>query len=278
MIELGKSQDLVVKRKVEMGSYLGLQDEEGEVVLLPKSQELKALNVGDKVNVFVYKDSEDRRVATMNTPKLQVGQVGKLKVVDTTKIGAFLDWGLDKDLLLPFKEQLGRVKQEDWIMVSVYIDKSERICATMRIYDTLSCENPFKEGDKVKGIVYDVKKDFGALVAVEGKYHGLIHEKELFQELKQGEEIEAKVVKKRNDGKLDLSIRGKAYKYMDNDAQNIYELLLKSKGTLKLHDKSSPEEIKRALNMSKNSFKKAIGRLWKTGKIELFDDHIEIKR
>lgn len=278
MIELGRKQFLTVKREVSIGLYLGTEGVEGEAILLPKSQIIKPLKPGDRVEVFVYKDSEDRMVATMKQPKLQVGEIGMLQVADVAKIGAFLDWGLEKDLFLPFKEQLGKVKKEAWIMVGLYIDKSSRICATMKIYDLLSMNSPYNENDKVKGIVYEVKPGLGALIAVDGKYHGLVHEKELYEELKVGNSIEARVVKKRADGKLDLSIRKKAYRQMDKDAKMIIDEMKKNGGTLHLCDKSSPEEIERTLNMSKNAFKRAVGKLYKLRKVEIKADRIELKK
>ncbi|OHW63227.1 hypothetical protein EUAN_00910 [Andreesenia angusta] len=278
MIELGRKQFLTVKREVSIGLYLGTEGVEGEAILLPKSQIIKPLKPGDSVEVFVYKDSEDRMVATMKQPKLQVGEIGMLQVADVAKIGAFLDWGLEKDLFLPFKEQLGKVKKEAWIMVGLYIDKSSRICATMKIYDLLSMNSPYNENDKVKGIVYEVKPGLGALIAVDGKYHGLVHENELYEELKIGNSIEARVVKKRADGKLDLSIRKKAYRQMDKDAKMIIDELKKKGGTLHLCDKSSPEEIESTLNMSKNAFKRAVGKLYKLRKVEIKADRIELKK
>lgn len=278
MIELGRKQILTVKREVSIGVYLGTEGVEGEAVLLPKSQIVKPLSVGEKVEVFIYKDSEDRMVATMKSPKLQVGEIGMLQVADVSGIGAFLDWGLEKDLFLPFKEQLGKAKKESWIMVGLYIDKSSRICATMKIYDLLSMNAPYSENDKVKGIVYEVKPGLGALIAVDGKYHGLIHESELFDELKIGKTIEARVVKKRPDGKLDLSIRKKAYRQMDKDSRTIMDELNKNKGVLYLNDKSSPEEIAEKLNMSKNSFKRAVGKLYKLRKVDIKADSIILKK
>lgn len=277
MIELGKKQRLKVKRVVSIGVYLGTAGVEGEAILLPKSQMTKSLEEGDTVEVFIYKDSEDRSVATMKSPQLQVGEIGKLQVVDVTPIGAFLDWGLEKDLFMPFKEQLGKVKKEAWVMVGLYIDKSSRIAATMKIYDLLSMNAPYSENDKVKGVVYEIKPGLGALIAVDGKYHGLIHETELFDELKVGNVVETRVVKKRPDGKLDLTLRRKAYRQIDKDSKLVLDTLKKRGGELPLHDKSTPEEIKRELNMSKNSFKRAVGKLYKLRKIDIKANSIKLK-
>ncbi len=276
MIKLGETQELEVKKKSELGSYLGVSGEEGQVVFFPKSQEDKKVKVGDKVNVFIYKESDGRMTATTKRPLLEVGEVGMLKVASITKIGAFLDWGLDKDILLPFREQLGTVEEGDLIMVSPYVDKTERMAVTMKIYNLLSSENPYKENEKVEGVVYDIKKDLGVMIAVDGKYHGLIHSEDVTHDFEIGQKVTAKVLRKRKDGKLDLSIGGKAYQSMDKDGKKIYEKLLKNDGKLDLHDKSSPQDIKAVLNMSKNAFKRAIGRMYKNGDIVIADDHIRI--
>lgn len=275
MIKLGEKQILKVKRKVEIGVYLA-SDDEGEVVLLPNSQYSVELDKDDEVKVFVYKDSEDRIIATTREPKIKLGEIRSLKVAEETKIGAFLEWGLDKDLLLPFKEQRGSVKKGEYVLVKMYIDKTERLTATMKIYNHLESENPYEENDRVKGVVYDVRKDFGALVAVDQKYHGLIYASELFQELKVGSEIECRVLKKKKDGKLDLSLRKKAYRHIDSDAKKILDILKSSGGYIELGDKSSPEDIKRMLNMSKNSFKKGVGKLFKERMIVIDDYSIKL--
>lgn len=271
MIKLGEKQILKVKRKVEIGVYLASEDE-GEVVLLPNSQYNKDLEKDDEVEVFVYKDSEDRIIATTRKPKIKLGEIRSLKVIEETRIGAFLDWGLDKDLLLPFKEQRGSVKKGEYVLVTMYIDKTERLTATMKIYNHLESENPYSKDDKVSGMVYDVRKGFGALVAVDGKYHGLIFENELFQELKIGSEVECRVINKKKDGKLDLSLRRKAYRNIDGDAKKILETLKSLGGYIEIGDKSSPEEIKKRLNMSKNAFKKGAGKLFKE-RLIIIDDY-----
>lgn len=271
MIKLGEKQILRVKRKVEIGVYLTSEDE-GEVVLLPNSQYTKELEKDDEVEVFVYKDSEDRIIATTRKPKIKLGEIRFLKVIEETKIGAFLDWGLDKDLLLPFKEQRGSAKKGEYILVTMYIDKTERLTATMKIYNHLESENPYVKDDKVNGIVYDIRKGFGALVAVDEKYHGLIFESELFQDLKVGSEIECRVINKKKDGKLDLTLRRKAYRNIDGDSKKILETLKSLGGYMEIGDKSSPEEIKNRLKMSKNAFKKGAGKLFKE-RLVIIDDY-----
>lgn len=276
MYYLGKKQNLKIKRLTKFGAYLGTEDDENDV-LLPIAQIPENLKVGDCVEVFVYKDSQDRPIATTNTPKAEVGQIAKLKVVSESKIGYFLDWGLEKDLFMPFSETLGKIEVFNDYLVAVYIDKSERIAATMRIKDYLSTDSPFKENDKVKGTVYGVNKDIGVFVAVENKYDGLINKKNVYGIYEIGDEIEVRINKILDDGKLDLSPREMAYIQIEEDSQVILKKLKENKGFLALSDKSDPELIRKTLGMSKSGFKKAIGNLYKKGIIELSDNGIKIK-
>ena len=225
--------------------------------------------VGDKLEVFVYRDSKDRMIATTHEPKLCMGQTANLVVAQMGKFGAFLDWGLEKDLLLPFKEQRGKVKQGNEVLVSLYIDKSNRLCATMNVYENLRTDSPYQAGDRVRGRVYELSDNFGAFVAVDNLYSGLIAKKELYGNVEPGTDVEARVLRVREDGKLDLSIREKAYIQMDADAEKILSLLDSYEGALPFSDKAAPEVIKHETGMSKNEFKRAVGRLLKQGKIEI---------
>lgn len=277
MIKLGELQKLQVVRNTEQGFYLNDEIQPSrDDVLLPHSQVEEDLNIGDELEVFIYKDSLDRMIATIKKPKIMLGEVALLKVVEVTKIGAFLDWGLEKDLLLPFREQTTDIQQGREYLVGMYIDKSERLCATMNISKVLSSESPYKVEDKVRGIIFSLNRDIGAFVAVENKYQGLIPKNELYGDFKKGDRIEARVVKVKADGKLDLSLRERAYKHIDDDAQMILNRLQMNKGFLHLKDDSSPEKIKEELNISKNAFKKAVGRLLKEGKIKIKNDGIEM--
>lgn len=276
MIELGKMQKLTVIRLTQFGAYLNIRDEKdtGDI-LLPQNQTPQELQIGDEITVFVYKDSEDRIVATVKKPQLLLGELAVLKVVDLTKVGAFLDWGLDKDLLLPFKEQAGPVTKGGDYLVTLYIDSSQRLCATMKVYTLLSSASPFKRKDRVHGTVYSISSDWGYFMAVDNRYHGLIHNKEIYGNLKIGDQIDARVLKVRQDGKLELSMREPAYKEIEGDAQKILDRLRSNKGTLPLNDSSAPELIKSELNMSKGAFKRAVGRLLKEGAIKIKDTGIE---
>ena len=275
MLKLGEKQTLIVDKKVEFGVYLAEKKGDEERVLLPGSQMPEGTKVGDSLEVFLYKDSSDRLIATRKTPALTLGQVGWLRVAAVGKVGAFLNWGLDKDLLLPFREQpKTRVREGQEVLVAVYIDKSERLCATMNVYPYLRTDSPYKAGDQVTGVVYETSSNFGTFVAVDSIYSALIPQKELVHDIRIGETVSARVTQVRPDGKLDLSIREKAYLQMDRDGDKIMAALEAAGGTLMLCDKSSPELIREKMQMSKNEFKRAIGRLYRDGKIRIGEECI----
>lgn len=274
MIELGKVQELTVQRIKEFGVYLGESGASEGSVLLPKKQVPEGTAVGTAVKVFIYKDSEDRLIATTAMPKLQVGEVAVLPVKEVGKIGAFLDMGLEKDLLLPFREQNHKVRQGEECLVALYIDKSKRLAATMNVYSYMKADSPYQKDEQVTGTVYEIKEDLGAFVAVDNRYYGLIPKKELYGSYRPGEVVEARVVKVREDGKLDLSPRKKAYMQMDTDAELVLKVLDEFDGVLPFNDKADPEVIKREFQMSKNAFKRAVGHLLKDGKIEITEKSI----
>ena len=243
----GKKQTLVMIKRVEFGIYLAetMKDAENKV-LLPKKQVPADMEVGDPIDVFLYKDSNDRPIATVKEPKLTLGQTARLRVVSVGKVGAFLDWGLEKDLFLPYREQTTQVKAGDEVIAALYLDKSERLCATMKVYPYLQKESPYQ--------------------------------KELYGELHVLQQISARVTGVKEDGKLDLGIRQKAHLQMSEDADKVLSLLREKKGFLPLHDKSSPEQIRETIGMSKNEFKRAIGHLYKEHLITLESDGIRLKK
>lgn len=270
MIKLGEKQKLTVVKKVEFGVYLAQSMETAEDrVLLPVKQVPEGTAVGDILEVFVYRDSQDRMIATTNTPKLVMGEVAELTVSQVSKFGAFLDWGLEKDLLIPFKQQLVKLQPGDNVLVSLYIDKSGRLCATMNVYPNLKTNSPYKKDDKVRGRVYTISDDFGAFVAVDNIYSALIPKKELYGTVRVGEDITARVTEVKADGRLNLSVRDKAYLQIEKDAQEVLSIIDSYDGVLPFNDKVSPEIIKRETGMSKNEFKRAVGNLLKAGKIEI---------
>lgn len=275
MIELGRIQTLVVQREKDFGVYLGESADDKHSVLLPKKQVPEGTGVGAELEVFVYKDSEDRLIATTGRPKLQVGEVAELTVKDVAKIGAFLDMGLEKDLLLPFKEQNHKVRPGEQCLVALYIDKSKRLAATMNVYSYMSAESPYQKDDMVKGTVYEMNEELGAFVAVDNRFFGLIPKKELYGDIRLGDTVEARVVKVRDDGKLDLSPRQKAYMQMDADAELVMKVIEEFDGVLPFNDKARPETIMREFKMSKNAFKRAVGKLLKENKIRITEKTIE---
>lgn len=272
MIQLGEKQVLEIVKKVEFGVYLAPDKEHtDDRVLLPVKQVPEGSGVGDTLEVFVYRDSKDRLIATTNAPKLVMGQVALLRVAQVSKIGAFLDWGLEKDLLLPFKQQTKRVKEGEEVLVSMYVDKSARLCATMNVYHELRNDSPYKKDDRVTGRVYQISEEFGAFVAVDDLYSALIPKKELYGTVEIGEKVQARVVNVLEDGRLTLGIREKAYIQMGKDADVLLKIIDEYDGVLPFNDKVSPEIIKRETGMSKNEFKRAVGKLLKEGKIEITD-------
>lgn len=277
MLKLGEKQTLVIKEKKEFGVYLSEKNDDKEKVLLPAKQIPEGCTIGDSVEVFLYKDSQDRIIATTNSPLITKGNVAKLTVKEVGRIGAFLDWGLEKDLLLPYKEQTYQIKQGDEVVVALYIDKSSRLCATMKVYPYLEKAQGLKKDDQVTGIVYEISKNFGAFVAIDGKYTALIPKKEQPAGLKAGDVVNARVTAVKGDGKVDLSVKEKAYIQMSIDADKIMKYLDSHNGVIPFTDKASPEVISEAMDMSKNEFKRAVGNLLKAGKIEIKSTTIELK-
>lgn len=274
MIELGKKQTLEVVKKVEFGVYLAEEAKSTDKVLLPKKQVPEGADQGTRIEVFIYRDSGDRLIATTAEPKLTLGELAVLSVKEVGKIGAFLDCGLEKDLFLPFKQQTKRVRPGEEVLVAMYIDKSNRLCATMNVYEYLKTDSPYEKEDAVKGLIYEISKNFGAFVAVDNRYSALIPAREFHGEYEIGDEVEARVTAVKPDGKLDLSIRRKAHLQMDEDAAYVMQVIDEFEGVLPFSDKASPEIIQRELKMSKNAFKRAVGRLYKEGKIEITENRI----
>ncbi len=274
-MKLGEKQTLTVVKMVGFGIYLAEHQEDETRVLLPAKQVPEGTKLHDRLDVFLYKDSRDRLIATTREPRLTIGSFALLKVAQVTKIGAFLDWGLEKDLLLPYKEQLRKVREGEEVLVTLYIDKSSRLCATMKgLYHLLSTDSPYKKGDAVRGRVYEFSKNFGTFVAVDDKYSALIPPFENTTALKIGDIIEARITNVKEDGKLDLTIREKAYVQMNTDAEEVLKLIEEYGGVLPFNDKVSPEIIKREAHMSKNAFKRAVGHLYKEHLIEFTEKGI----
>ena len=259
MIELGKKQTLLIVKSVEFGVYLAedMNADTKHQVLLPAKQVPAGTKAGDKLEVFIYKDSQDRLIATTNEPLLMVGQAG-----------------LEKDLLLPYHEQTTRIFEGQECLVAVYVDKSSRLCATMKVYPYLSKETPYKEGDQVKGRVYQISENFGVFVAVDNKYSALIPAREAKGKYRPGTVLDLRVTRVKEDGKMDVSDRQEAYLQINEDAENVLEIIEEFAGVLPFDDKASPEVIRREFGLSKNAFKRAVGHLLKEGKIQIKDRRI----
>lgn len=270
-MQLGKKQMLTVVKKVEFGVYLGSDDDK---VLLPKKQVPQGIEPGDPVEVFLYKDSKDRLIATTREPKLMLGEIATLDVLQVGTFGAFLDWGLEKDLFLPFKEQTYKVKPGDQVVVALYIDKSERLCGTMKVYKYLRSDSPYKKDDQVRGRIYESSDNFGMFVAVDDKYTALIPKREVPKSLKVGDMINARVTEVKEDGKLNLSVREKAFIQMDEDAVFVLQHIEECGGRIPFTDKADAELIREEFGLSKNAFKRAVGHLYKEHKIRILENEI----
>lgn len=279
MIELGIQQELVIVKKVDFGVYLGEEQNapSDSRVLLPAKQVPEGAEEGDRLSVFIYKDSSDRLIATVKKPALQLHQTAVLHVAQVGKIGAFLEWGLEKDLFLPYKEQTYRVKEGDECLAALYVDKSERLCGTMKVYHYLKTQSPYGPGDMVKGRIYEISDRFGVFVAVDDKYSGLIPAREAQGKYTVGDVMEFRVTEVKEDGKLNLSSKQKAYIQMEDDAVTVMKVIDEYAGVLPFDDKVSPEVIKREFGLSKNAFKRAVGHLMKEGKVEIKDRRIRKK-
>ena len=274
-MRLGEYQELYYVKKVDFGVYLAEDPDSETHVLLPAKQVPEDAKQGERIRIFLYKDSKDRLIATTNEPKLTLGKFAVLRVKEVGKIGAFLDWGLEKDLFLPYKEMTQKVEAEDEILVTLYTDKSNRLCASMKgLYDLLRKDSPYHKDDKVTGRVYEFSDNFGTFIAVDDQFSARIPNHEDHSFLRIGDVIEAKVVGVKPDGKLDLTLREKAYIQMDADAEKILEILDSYAGVLPFSEKASPEVIKRETGLSKNAFKRAVGHLYKEHLVDLTDGKI----
>lgn len=279
MPKLGKTQKLIIKRITSIGAFLNdsKQSNDENDILLPKKYLKKDKVVGDQVEVFVYKDNQNRPIATTKKSKIELGQLAILQVLDTTKIGAFLDWGLDKDLLLPFEEQIGSIKKHSYHLVGLYIDKSKRLTATMKVDEFFDKDIKLKENDWISGEVYGYNAEIGAFILVEGKYNGMLPSEEIMGIPKVGDKVKFRVKNIKADGKIDLTTNNRSHIELNTDAEKIFQILKDNGGFLRVNDKSDPKIIRRVFNISKSQFKKAIGRLYKQRRIVFKDNGIMIK-
>ncbi len=274
MAKIGKTNELEIAREVDFGFYL--KDDEGNEILLPQKYATEDMKIGDKISVFVYKDSEDRPVATTEKPKAEVGQFAFLQVNAVNEIGAFLDWGLIKDLLVPFREQKVRMVKGRFYTVFLYLDdQTERVVASAKINKFLDNKIPDLKPHDTVSIRIVQRTDLGFKVIVNNLFSGMIYHNEIFSPVNIGEVHPAIVKTIRKDDKIDLIIGKHVKSRVDELAEEIGTILDQQGGTLSLNDSSSPEDIKEVLHCSKKDFKKAVGLLLKSKKIEITDTGIK---
>lgn len=278
MKKIGKYQKLEILRFTSVGAYLNDIDETSDSdVLLPTKYVPDDIQIGDMIDVFLYRDSEDRLIATTQLPKLQLNEIGVLTVVNVSDYGVFLNWGLEKDLLMPAGEMKTNLAIGDKPCVYVYLDQTDRLCASMRIESFLEADTPYQLGEQVAGTVYSVHPQIGAFVAVDNHYYGLIPQRELVGDIKVGEYVNVRITRILPDGKLDLAIRQTIANQIDDDVSLIETMLKEAGGFLPYGDKSDPDELRRVFKMSKKAFKRAVGVLFKAQKIEFVNGGIKRK-
>lgn len=275
MITLGKYNNLEILRDTTVGLFLG--DDEGNDVLLPNKYVPEEFEIGDHMDVFCYLDHEERIVATTLVPYVMVDQFQLLQVAEVNEYGAFMDWGLEKHLLVPFREQRNKMQEGQWYVVYCYLDeKTDRLVASNKLDKFLSNDTlTVQELDQVDLVVTRLT-DLGWEVIINHKHKGLVYSNEIFKKVAVGDKLPGYIKNIRPDNKIDVSLQPIGYKSMEPAANLIYEKLVASGGVLNLHDKSDPEVIKKMLQMSKKTFKKGIGALYKERKIEIKSDGIRL--
>lgn len=272
-MQIGEYNTLKVNRFTDNGAYL--IDEQLEEVLLPNKYVREGLEAGESLEVFVYTDSQDRNVATTLKPLAKIGEFACMRVKDLSQYGAFLDWGLEKDLFVPFSEQEHKLRKGQWATVFVYLDSiTKRVAASARIHLFLSKEiGELAEGEEVDILIAETTIN-GIKVIINQKYQGLIYENETFEELIKGNHRKGYIKKLREDGKIDISLRKGGMHDLEEGAQKIMNYLDEHNGLLPLHDKSSPEEIQEILQMSKKNFKRSVGILYKQRLVALDNEEV----
>ena len=278
-MRIGEIQTLRVARVSEFGLYLA--DEEGNEVLLPNRYVSLTQKVDDEVEVFVYHDSEDRIVATTETPKITTGKVAWLKVVDKNIHGAFLDWGITgKDLFLPNRNQQGGVLVGSYKPVYMYVDNiTERCVATTKLKSYVNNEGvvTLSPRQKVEALIVS-ESEIGYRAIVENRHWGMIYKNQIFREVKLGDKVEAYVSRITEDNRVDLSLQQKGFAQVKDSAEVLYDAIAEAGGKLALTDNSSPEEIREVLNMSKKLFKRSLGVLMSHNRVEVSDNEIKVKK
>ena len=276
MIQLGEFHDLKMIRSTDFGVYL--ENEEGDEVLLPNKYVPENWSPNDEIRVFVYLDHEERPVATTLEPKVKLDEFAKLKCVDSSKFGAFLDWGLEKHLFVPFKEQVIPMKPGEEYLIFCYLDlETERLAASSKVHAFLDNSNltvkPFEEVD----LLISNETELGYNVIINQLHLGLIYHDDVFKPLEIGKSLKGFIKKIREDNKIDVALQRPGYRSIEPNAQKILDKLKVEGGFLNVTDKSDPEKIKNELQMSKKSFKKAAGSLYKQRLIDIRPDGLHLK-
>ncbi|NAS30088.1 GntR family transcriptional regulator [Flavobacteriaceae bacterium R38] len=273
MIQLGEFNTLEILRDTSPGLFLG--DKDGNEILLPNKYVPENFEIGDFIEVFCYLDHEERPVATNLTPHVILNDFALLKAVSVTRIGAFMDWGLEKHLFVPFKEQAAKMVEGKWYLIYCYLDEeTDRLVGSSKTNNFISNEELTVERLQEVDLIVSRHTELGEEVIINKKHKGLIYKNDLNEKLRLGERLKGYVQKIRDDHKIDVSLQPIGYKKIDPSAKVILDKLKENNGFLELHDKSQPEEIKYILQMSKKTFKKAIGALYKEKSILIKEDGI----
>lgn len=276
MFRLGRYQTLNVSRKSEHGYYLqNTSTKSDEEVLLPSGLAFRELQKGENVRVFIYRDGEERLTATMQEPRITLNQIALLNVKEVNRQGAYLDWGLSKDLFVPYSEQTGKMREAHSYLVTMYLDeKTDRLVATTKLDRYLdNSEITVEEGEEVQLWIWN-RTDLGYNVIINERHKGLIYHDEFFSEVRYGDRRTGYIKQVRDDNKIDVTLRPLGYDKVEPNARFILERLEAGEGYMDLHDKSDPDKIRARLQMSKKTFKKAIGLLYKKEIIRIEDDGI----
>lgn len=275
MIKIGEINKLKVLRKKDYGYFLdGQTKEKSDDILLPNQNivDESSINLNQELEVFIYKDSQNRLIATQKKPKAMAGQVTILEVCDNSEIGSFIDIGLERDVLVPFRERKYKLFEEEKYPFYIYVDKSGRLAATTDIGPYLSLEAPLKKGDTCNGYVFGFQSNGTALICIEPNYYGLILKDEYYTSLREGDHLEGlRVIKTYEDGKLGLSTRAEKGEELDKLAKNILSYMEGNDGYMRFNDKSDPEELRLVFSTSKKNFKRSLGTLMRDGLVRQDD-------
>ena len=273
-MKIGEYNTLRILRLTTVGAYLG--DEEDNDVLLPNKYLTHEMSVGEDIEVFLYKDSEDRLVATTEKPYITLNEFAYLRVKEVTPFGAFLDWGLEKDLLVPFREQTTKLEEDKYYLIYLKLDtETNRLVATAKTNKYFSVDTSEIEINKEVEILICESFDLGVKIVIEGKFLGIVYHNDVTRKLRRGDYTIGYVYNIREDGKLDVRLEKSGYEKIEPNSERLLALINNRNGVLYLTDKSDPDDIRETVGMSKKTFKKAVGNLYKQKKIRINPDSLE---